>query len=117
MSLGPRIWSRLLSRSRERWGDDCPVGSPVPEAHRCAALDCDSVRMADLPAGASGVVTCLEAPESAPARRLASMGVLPGVRLELLRTFPAFVFRMGYGEFAVDRALAEHVRLRARREA
>jgi hypothetical protein len=40
------------------------------------------------------------------------MGVPPGVELVLLQRMPAFVFRMGHAEFAVDAELAGHVRVR-----
>src|SRR5581483_2416419 len=44
--------------------------------------------------------------------RLVAMGILPGAELELLQRFPAFVFRIGCAEFAVDAALAERIRVR-----
>ena len=39
----------------------------------------------------------------------AAMGVLPGTRLRLLQRYPAFVFRIGYAEFAVDEALGSRI--------
>ncbi len=40
------------------------------------------------------------------------MGVLPGARLLLVQRYPAFVFRLGYAELAVDRLLAARIRVR-----
>ncbi|MBI4408177.1 MAG: ferrous iron transport protein A [Gemmatimonadetes bacterium] len=97
---------------RGRWGEDCPAGAPVPEAERCAALDCDSVRLTTLELRRPAIVTCLEEPGSAVSARLAAMGVLPGVRLTLVQRSPAYVFRIGYGEFAVDAELAKRIRVR-----
>ncbi len=94
------------------WGGECPDGTPVPAVERCAAVDCDSERLTALEEGARGRVTCLEEPAGPAARKLAGMGVLPGVELELLQRFPAFVFRLGHSEFAVDTELAARIRVR-----
>lgn len=95
-----------------RWGADCPAGSPVPQEDRCAALDCDSVRLTMLAEGERGRVTCLEAPGSTGAKKLMALGILPGVGVVLLQRAPVFVFRMGHGEFALDAGLAAQVRVR-----
>lgn len=98
-------------RSR-RWGADCPGGTPVPEETRCAAVDCDSVPLTTLAEGERGRVTCLQEPGSRPTGKLAAMGVLPGAELVLLQRYPAFVFRIGHSDFAVDTELAGRVRVR-----
>jgi len=97
---------------RRRWGAECPDGTPVPTAERCAGVDCDSVRLSALREGQAGRVTCLEDPGGAAARKLAALGVLPGVEVVLVQRSPAFVFRIGHAEFAVDAGLAGHVRVR-----
>jgi len=97
---------------RRRWGAECPVGTPVPVAERCAAVDCDSVCLTALAEGERGRVTCLHDPGGSPARKLAAIGVLPGVEVVLVQRSPAFVFRMGHAEFAVDAELAGHIRVR-----
>ncbi len=97
---------------RRRWGAECPFGTPVPATERCAAVDCDSVRVSALREGQAARVTCLEDPGGAAARKLAALGVLPGVEVVLVQRSPAFVFRMGHAEFAVDAELAGHVRVR-----
>ena len=94
------------------WADGCPAGMPVPDDDRCLGPECDSVRLTALGEGARGRVTCLEDPAGAPAVKLAAMGVVPGAELELVQRFPAYVFRIGYGEFAVDQELAALIRVR-----
>lgn len=106
------IWSGLGVLRARRWGAECPDGTPVPMAERCAALDCDSVRLTALREGDAGTITCLEDPGSRATARLAAMGVLPGAPLLLLQRFPAYVFRIGYAELAVDEALAARIRVR-----
>jgi Fe2+ transport system protein FeoA len=97
---------------RRRWGAECPDGTPVPSFERCSGLDCDSVRLSTLAEGQGARVTCLEDPGGAAGRKLAALGVLPGVAIVLVQRSPAFVFRMGHAEFAVDAGLAGHIRVR-----
>ncbi len=93
------------------WAADCPAGLPVPEARSCAAVDCDSVSLTALPVGQRACVTCLEQSGSAAAGRLGALGVLPGIELEVVQRFPAFVLRIGYAEIAIDEGLASVVRV------
>jgi DtxR family transcriptional regulator, Mn-dependent transcriptional regulator len=58
-----------------------------------------------------GSVTCLQDPASAAACKLAAMGVLPGAELRMVQRYPAYVFRIGHAEFAVDEEMARHVRV------
>ena len=97
---------------RRRWGAACPDGTPVPTTERCTGVDCDSIRLSALGEGQAARVTCLEDPAGAAARKLAALGVLPGVAVVLVQRSPGFVFRMGHAEFAVDAELAGHIRVR-----
>jgi DtxR family transcriptional regulator, Mn-dependent transcriptional regulator len=92
------------------WGTSCAAGAPVP-MESCAALDCDSVCLTELAPGEAGSVTCLQDPGSAASCRLAAMGVLPGAELRIVQRYPARVFRIGHAQFAVDEAMARHVRV------
>jgi DtxR family transcriptional regulator, Mn-dependent transcriptional regulator len=93
------------------WGSSCAAGAPVPSQDSCAALDCDSICLTELGAGEVGSVTCLQDPASPSAYKLAAMGVLPGAELRMMQRYPAFVFRIGHAEFAVDDEMARHVRV------
>ncbi len=109
--MSPVEWLRRRLSPRA-WSADCPAGMPVPGAERCAGVDCDSVRLTHLVEGAVARVTCLEDPGGTAARKLAAIGVLPGVGLVLVQRSPAFVFRIGHAEFAVDAELADRIRVR-----
>jgi len=95
-----------------QWGAECPAGAPVPARERCAAVDCDSVPLTSLAEGEWGRVTCLDDPGSSAARKLAVLGILPGVDLVLQQRTPVFIFRLGHAEFALDADLARRIRLR-----
>ncbi|HET9438628.1 MAG TPA: FeoA family protein [Longimicrobiales bacterium] len=100
---------RLISS--RKWNESCLAGAPVPEPHRCAALHCESLSLTQIAVGTDARVTCLDAAHSNVAAKLASMGILPGAKLRLVRRSPAFVFRIDYSEFAVDRELAAVIRV------
>ena len=107
----PRSMIRLF-RTRP-WSQTCPAGAPVPDEHVCAALHCTSRALTDLSVGEEARVTCLDAAHSNIAAKLASMGILPGVRIRLVRRTPAYVFRIDYAEFAVDKELARLIRVQS----
>jgi Fe2+ transport system protein FeoA len=41
--------------------------------------------------------------------KLMAMGLLPGAKLELLRSSPSVVYQTGFSQFAIDRELARQV--------
>jgi Fe2+ transport system protein FeoA len=93
------------------WKDACEAGAPVPGTGGCRGVDCDSVRLTTLAPGARGVVSCLEEPWTSDAAKLAGLGVLPGVRLQLVQRYPAFVLQLGRTAIAVDQGLASRIRV------
>ena len=42
-------------------------------------------------------------------QKLVAMGVLPGTRIRLLQSFPSYIFRVGYSEFAIDANMAREI--------
>ena len=91
-------------------GESCEAGAPVPTSG-CSHLHCGSVPLPELRRGARGAVTCLEEPWSAESAKLASLGILPGVRLRVVQRSPVWVLKLGRTEIAVDRELASRVRV------
>jgi DtxR family transcriptional regulator, Mn-dependent transcriptional regulator len=112
LSFSDRLRARLRALRGDAWDEACAAGAPLPESDECAATDCDAVALSQLRPGETGVVSCLRAPASAEARRLVALGVLPGVRLRVVQSYPAHVFQLGHAELAVDSRLAGHIRVR-----
>ena len=106
-----RIWDGLRRVGSSRWDDECASGAPVREVDWCDALACPTIRLPEAQEGSHSVVSCLEEPGSDPARKLAALGLLPGTKIQLVQAFPAYVVRLGFSELALDRELAEHVRV------
>jgi len=45
-------------------------------------------------------------------QKLMAMGVLPGNSIVLMQSFPSYIFRVGYSEFAIDTAMAREIFVR-----
>lgn len=101
----------LRSLTRRFIADVCGRGRRVPDGDRCEEADCESRPLTELEPGAAGTVSCLEDAGSRAGRKLAAMGLLPGVPVELLQETPVYVIRVRHTEFALDRQLARHVRV------
>lgn len=110
-SLSDAILTRLRRLRGGDWDESCVAGAPVPDDDACVGADCTAVDLVTLSAGQAGVVSCLRRPASREARKLVALGVLPGVRVELVQRYPAFVIRIGHAELAMDATMASHIRV------
>lgn len=53
-----------------------------------------------------GIVAELSTSDKNILRKLMSMGILPGMSLKVIQTFPSYVFQVGYTQVAVDKTIA-----------
>ena len=94
----------------------CPHGKPIPPGSCCeeakAAGEAGVVPLTELKVGQESEIAYLTTGDDKKMQKLMSMGVLPGYRLTLRRSFPAFVFKVGNSEFAVDSELAREIFVR-----
>jgi len=65
--------------------------------------------LTDLKKGQSGIVFELETDEENILKKLMSMGILPGMLLKVIQTFPSYVFTVGYTQVAVDSEIASAI--------
>ncbi len=79
-----------------------------PEAARTAHCR----PLAGLSPGDEGHIACVQSHDQRAFRKLMAMGILPGNPIKLLRRSPAYVFQVGYSQFAVDRDIAEKIYVR-----
>ena len=105
----------LLGHPRE-----CPHGKPIPIGACCkrTALEVKSavLPLCELSPGDRGMVAYLRTGDSRRLQKLLTLGVLPGVEVEMLQRFPSFVFRIGHSQMAVDREMAEGIQIRLKGE-
>ena len=94
----------------------CPHGKPIPPGICCEEArskgEVGVVALTELKADEGGEIAYLAASDGRKMQKLMSMGVLPGSNLELIRTYPSFIFRVGNSEFAVDEDLAGEIFVR-----
>lgn len=111
MSVVQRIRRGLASFTGIEMEDPALSRELHQAEHKCESSCCPSYPVTELAEGDAGVVSCLTDPDHPRATRLAALGVLPGVPIRLVQTYPAFVVRIGFAELALDRQLAQLVRV------
>jgi DtxR family Mn-dependent transcriptional regulator len=94
----------------------CPHGKPIPPGPCCQCErkqeDTQVVPLSKLHRGDEGQIAYLSTHDSAKIQKLLAMGVLPGNTIRVERTFPSFVFSVGYSQFAVDKETARLIQVK-----
>ncbi len=96
----------------------CPHGKPIPPGPCCETVRGEGERhvcpVSHLRKGEEGVVAYLRTHDAKQIQKLMAMGVLPGNPIRIDRTFPSFVFTVGFSQFAVDAGMADLIQVRRR---
>lgn len=94
----------------------CPHGKPIPPGTCCEEARQKGspgiVPLTELKSGEAGEIAYLAASDGKKMQKLMSMGVLPGSELNLVQTFPSYIFKVGHSQFAVDDNLAREIHIR-----
>ncbi len=94
----------------------CPHGKPIPSGECCdeakRAGDLGVVPLTELKSGEEGEIAYIQTEDNRKMQKLMAMGVLPGNRVVLMQSFPSYIFRVGFSEFAIDTALAREIFIR-----
>ena len=94
----------------------CPHGKPIPAGSCCEEARQEGaqgvVPLTELKSGENGEIAYLAASDGKKMQKLMSMGVLPGSELELMQSFPSYIFKVGHSQFAVDDSLAREIHIR-----
>lgn len=69
----------------------------------------NEIKLTELKRGQSATVSGLATGDEKILRKLMSMGILPGIALKMLLTFPSYVFQIGYTQVAVDKTAASAI--------
>lgn len=94
----------------------CPHGKAIP-AGKCCEKGFEEAGKSVIPLTSlkpeqRGKIAYLRTKESKELQKLMAMGMLPGTPIHLIRSFPSYVFRMGYTQFAIDRQIAHEIFVR-----
>ncbi|WP_243373063.1 metal-dependent transcriptional regulator [Geotalea sp. SG265] len=94
----------------------CPHGKHIPPGDCCEEArrsgDLGVVPLTELKSGEEGEIAYIQTEDSKKMQKLMAMGVLPGNRIVLSQTFPSYIFRVGFSEFAIDSAMAREIFVR-----
>ena len=94
----------------------CPHGKPIPPGECCEEArrtgDLGVVPLTELKSGQEGEIAYIQTEDSKKMQKLMAMGVLPGNRIILSQTFPSYIFRVGFSEFAIDATMAREIFVR-----
>ncbi|WHH59966.1 FeoA family protein [Petroclostridium sp. X23] len=60
----------------------------------------------DLKRGHRGIIAELDTNNKSILRKLMSMGILPGIEIRIIQTFPSYVVEAGYTQVAIDKDIA-----------
>jgi len=94
----------------------CPHGKPIPPGQCCedarAQGDLGVVPLTEFKSGQIGEIAYIQTEDSKKMQKLMAMGVLPGTQITLVQSFPSYIFRVGYSEFAIDTNLAKEIFVR-----
>jgi DtxR family Mn-dependent transcriptional regulator len=96
--------------------ETCPHGKPIPPGKCCeearASGDLGIVPLTEFKSGQVGEIAYIQTDDNKKMQKLMAMGVLPGNKITLVQSFPSYVFRVGYSEFAIDSNLAREIFVR-----
>jgi len=91
----------------------CPHGKVIPPGDCCREAmrsgDLGVLPLTELKPNEEGQIVYIQTEDSKKMQKLVAMGVLPGNRIRLLQSFPSYIFRVGYAEFAVDAEMAREI--------
>ncbi|HTP66310.1 MAG TPA: metal-dependent transcriptional regulator [Geobacteraceae bacterium] len=94
----------------------CPHGKPIPPGDCCDEAkeqgDLGVVPLTELKSNEEGEIAYIQTEDSKKMQKLMAMGVLPGNRIVLIQTFPSYIFRVGFSEFAIDTNMAREIFVR-----
>lgn len=94
----------------------CPHGKPIPPGECCheaeVSGDLGVVPLTELKPGQEGEIAYILTEDSKKMQKLMAMGVLPGNRIHLNQSFPSYIFRVAFSEFAIDSAMAREIFVR-----
>ncbi len=94
----------------------CPHNKPIPPGDCCtqarAQGDLGIVPLTEFKSGQDGEIAYIQTEDNKKMQKLMAMGVLPGNKITLVQSFPSYIFRVGYSEFAIDTNLAREIFVR-----
>lgn len=95
----------------------CHHGKPIPPGRCCQQKEKTKFqkfvsRLSELEVKDKGAIAYLHSKDNTQLQKLMSIGILPGMSINLLQKFPSYVLQLGQSQFAVDKELASCIYVR-----
>jgi DtxR family Mn-dependent transcriptional regulator len=93
----------------------CPHGHDIPQG-KCCVREKKELKLisplSSLESGQSGKIAYIHTRDSAKMQKMMAIGVVPGMKIKMLQSFPSFLFKLGNSQFAVDKSMADEIFVR-----
>ncbi|WP_406660060.1 metal-dependent transcriptional regulator [Methanolobus sp. ZRKC3] len=94
----------------------CPHGKQIPEGECCKKareeLEHVVAPLSSLQNGQSGKIAYFDMREEKKMQKMLAMGVLPGISVNLVQSYPSYVFDLNHTRYAVDTEIADSIYVR-----
>ncbi|ADI74997.1 iron (metal) dependent repressor, DtxR family [Methanohalobium evestigatum Z-7303] len=94
----------------------CPHGNPIPKGECCkkGEKEVSSIvqPLSELKLNQKGKIAYFEIQDNEKLQKLMSMGILPGMPVTLVQSYPSYVFDLDQTRYAVDKEMADYIFVR-----
>jgi len=98
----------------------CPHGKDIPEGECCIKareeLEHVVASLSALKKGQCGNIAYFDMREDKKMQKMLAMGVLPGIPVRLVQSYPSYVFDLNHTRYAVDKEIADSIYVRIERD-
>lgn len=94
----------------------CPDGNPIPQGKCCTEIR-ETINkiispLSELEVGEEGKIAYMTTQKHRRMQKLMAIGIIPGVPIKLIQSFPSFVLQVEETQIALDKELAEEIFIR-----
>ena len=98
----------------------CPDGNPIPPG-RCCREGLEKIErlispLSSIEVGCEGRIAYITSKKHQRLQRLMAMGVVPGLSIKLLQSFPSFVIQVEETQIALDKEVADEIFVRSEKK-
>ncbi|MEI6425235.1 MAG: FeoA domain-containing protein, partial [Lentisphaerota bacterium] len=97
----------------------CPHGHNIP-AGKCCEKEQTELKivspLSEFSPGQCGKIAYIHTRDDSKLQKMMAIGVIPGMQIKLLQSFPSFLFELGNSQFAVDESIAKEIFVRLMNE-
>lgn len=93
----------------------CPHGHNIPPG-KCCTRERKELKivapLSSLVSGQSGKIAYIHTRDNLKMQKMMAIGIVPGMKIKMLQSFPSFLFKLGNSQFAIDESMAKDIFVR-----